>query len=123
MIYSRFSVVVLVVVCAVCCVGFGPCSAPSPLPDSAGAKIASAFVAEYRAELGKVFYDAGKLVKAGELKTDAELLEYLQRGSENARKQAAAPLDEYLERNLSDGELRRSDGEVMAEIAAGLGVK
>lgn len=121
---QRFFAVALVVVCGLCCLGFGPCSTPTPTPTpEGGVAIGQKFIAEYRAELSRAFDDASRLVAAGSIKTDVELLEYLQTATENARKQASIALDEYLEAELPDGELKRADAKVLRDLASGLGGK
>jgi hypothetical protein len=55
-------------------------------------------------------------VENGAIKTDAELLEYLQPETAQARKQAAIGIDQYLENNLSNGELKKSDVTVLRDL-------
>lgn len=118
---------IVALVLLVCCLGVGPCTAPTPAPPtptSEGAKVAAQFVADYAKELAAVFREAGELVKQDKLISDVELLEHLQAATETARKRAAEPIGVLLEKRLPNGEIASKDAAVLFELAEGLeGIK
>jgi hypothetical protein len=90
-----------------------------PPPATEGGRVAVEFLADYRLELGKVFRAAAGEVEAGRIATDAELLTYLQTGSESARLKTADAIGVYLEKRLSNGELSPQDAIPLRELASG----
>ncbi len=77
---------------------------------------ASRFLKDYAIGMSSAFIQAAAAVENGAIKTDAELLEYLQPETAQARKQAAIGIDQYLENNLSNGELKKSDVTVLRDL-------
>jgi hypothetical protein len=66
-----------------------------------------------------MFRAAAGEVEAGRIATDAELLTYLQTGSESARLKTADAIGVYLEKRLSNGELSPQDAIPLRELATG----
>ena len=78
---------------------------------------ADEFLRQYAIGLHGAFSEAAAAVEQGGVKTDAELLEFLQPRTESARKEAAATIDNYMESNISDGELKKSDATALRNLA------
>lgn len=77
---------------------------------------ASRFVKDYAIGMSGAFIEAAAAVDSGAIKTDVELLEYLQAKTGDARKEAAIGIDQYLESNLSNGELKKIDATVLRDL-------
>ena len=78
---------------------------------------ASAFISKYCSQLAGTFDLASQAVSRGEITTDKQLLEMLQGLTEKARTSAAQPVDQYLEKNISDGKLTDKDAVALKELA------
>jgi hypothetical protein len=78
---------------------------------------ASIFVTEYAKNMGTAFGLAADGVANEKIETDAKLLKMLQELTEAARAKAAKPVDEYLEKNLSNGKLSQADAEVLMDLS------
>lgn len=105
-----FDVACLVIVAAAITLG---CATTQPRARS----VAQEFLREYSVGLHGAFSEAAAAVETGGIKTDTELLEFLQPRTEQARKQAAANLDLYMENSISNGELSRKDSDALRQLA------
>jgi hypothetical protein len=105
-----FDLACLVIVAAAITLG---CATAQPRTRS----VAQEFLREYSIGLHGAFSEAAAAIESGGIKTDVELLEFLQPRTEQARKQAAANLDTYMENNISNGELSRKDTDALRQLA------
>jgi hypothetical protein len=105
-----FDLACLVIVAAAITLG---CATAQPRTRS----VAQEFLREYSIGLHGAFSEAAAAIESGGIKTDVELLEFLQPRTEQARKQAAANLDTYMENSISDGELSRKDSDALRQLA------
>lgn len=78
---------------------------------------AGVFIGEYCEQMSGAFDLASQAVSRGEITTDKQLLEMLQGLTEKARTSAAQPVDQYLEKNISDGKLTDKDAGALKELA------
>lgn len=78
--------------------------------------VAEQFLKDYAINLSGAFIKAASEVEQQAIKTDADLLAALKTETEYARKEAAKSIDQYLEANLSNGELKPADVQVLRDL-------
>ena len=105
--FDAFLFLGLVAVFVMGCVGV------SPKPRNT----ASEFLRQYSIGLHGAFSEAAAAIENSGVKTDAELLEFLKPRTEAARVEAARTIDQYLESQIANGELSKSDASALRQLA------